>query len=254
MLVSLFAIHLIRYFSAALIVHLVVLFVVRRLAGRFVIQRHRSWGLSQIRREILDSVIASIVFSISGLVISLGVQHGVLQIDTSLTMSDWWKVCLNFILLVVIQDAFFYWSHRLLHHPRLFRLIHLRHHLSRNPTAFAAIAFSIPEAIVQSLFLVLFMLVIPVDIYALGLWLVFYVFRSAVGHCGCELFPNAFIKNRFLELSTTTTHHDQHHLSGRYNYGLYFTWWDRAFRTEHPNYRTSFLRAKSEGQYVGKTI
>ena len=32
-------------------------------------------------------------------------------------------------------------------------------------------------------------------------------------------------------------HHDMHHAGGRWNYGLYFTWWDRIGRTEHPEYR-----------------
>ena len=42
-------------------------------------------------------------------------------------------------------------------------------------------------------------------------------------------------------LLTTTTHHDLHHSGGyRYNYGLYFTWWDRMMGTEHPRYRQVF--------------
>ena len=43
-----------------------------------------------------------------------------------------------------------------------------------------------------------------------------------------------------LRYVTTTTHHDLHHSSGRYNYGLYFTWWDRWMGTEHPEYVRRF--------------
>jgi sterol desaturase/sphingolipid hydroxylase (fatty acid hydroxylase superfamily) len=41
-----------------------------------------------------------------------------------------------------LHDTYFYWLHRLMHHPRLFRLVHLVHHQSTNPSPFAAYAFS----------------------------------------------------------------------------------------------------------------
>ena len=45
---------------------------------------------------------------------------------------------------------------------------------------------------------------------------------------------------RWLGWNNTTTHHDLHHETGRYNYGLYFRWWDKLMGTEHPDYRRKF--------------
>ena len=42
---------------------------------------------------------------------------------------------------------------------------------------------------------------------------------------------------------TTTTHHDLHHSQAHWNYGLYFTWWDRWMGTEHPDYHAHFALA-----------
>ncbi len=42
---------------------------------------------------------------------------------------------------------------------------------------------------------------------------------------------------------TTTTHHDLHHAQAGWNYGLYFTWWDRLMGTEHPDYHARFAQA-----------
>ena len=39
---------------------------------------------------------------------------------------------------------------------------------------------------------------------------------------------------------TTVTHHDLHHAQAGWNYGLYFTWWDRWMGTEHPQYHARF--------------
>ena len=31
-----------------------------------------------------------------------------------------------------------------------------------------------------------------------------------------------------------------HHENGAYNFGVYFTWWDRAMGTIHPDYEARF--------------
>jgi sterol desaturase/sphingolipid hydroxylase (fatty acid hydroxylase superfamily) len=36
------------------------------------------------------------------------------------------------------------------------------------------------------------------------------------------------------------THHALHHKQFRYNYGLYFTFWDKTSKTESPLYDTLF--------------
>lgn len=35
----------------------------------------------------------------------------------------------------------------------------------------------------------------------------------------------------------TTMHHDRHHQNAHFNYGLYFSWWDRFMSTEDPEYQ-----------------
>jgi sterol desaturase/sphingolipid hydroxylase (fatty acid hydroxylase superfamily) len=39
------------------------------------------------------------------------------------------------------------------------------------------------------------------------------------------------------------THHDLHHAQAGWNYGLYFTWWDRMMGAEHPQYEQRFAAA-----------
>jgi sterol desaturase/sphingolipid hydroxylase (fatty acid hydroxylase superfamily) len=34
-----------------------------------------------------------------------------------------------------------------------------------------------------------------------------------------------------------------HHAQAGWNYGLYFTWWDRLMGTEHPEYYARFAEA-----------
>ena len=41
---------------------------------------------------------------------------------------------LAFPLMLLIHDTYFYWTHRIMHHPKLFNLFHLLHHRSTNPS------------------------------------------------------------------------------------------------------------------------
>jgi len=63
--------------------------------------------------------------------------------------------------LVVAHDTWFYWTHRALHDRRWFRAVHGRHHASLHPTPWAAYAFHPVEALVQAIFLPLFLLLVP---------------------------------------------------------------------------------------------
>src|SRR5262249_7546610 len=66
---------------------------------------------------------------------------------------------------------------------------------------------------------------------------------NTLGHSGYELFPSRADGRPLLDFMTTTTHHDLHHAQAGWNYGLYFTWWDRMMGTEHPDYYARFAAA-----------
>ena len=57
-------------------------------------------------------------------------------------------------------------------------------------------------------------------------------------------------RGRFTGLHTTTTHHNQHHRRFSSNYGLYFTFWDRAMGTLHADYHAEFDRVAARGRAV----
>ncbi|WP_376742301.1 sterol desaturase family protein [Ensifer canadensis] len=45
-----------------------------------------------------------------------------------------------------------------------------------------------------------------------------------------------------------TTFHDQHHSGFKYNYGNYFSFWDRVLGTISPNYDQRVKAFEDEGQ------
>jgi sterol desaturase/sphingolipid hydroxylase (fatty acid hydroxylase superfamily) len=152
-----------------------------------------------------------------------------------------WAIA-TFIGMVIGHDAWFYWSHRIMHDRRFFKMFHRRHHMSNNPSPFTAYSFDVGEAAVQALFVVTWALVVPTAWEVVGLYVLFQVARNSIAHCGYELFPATKDGRPMFDWLTTVTHHDLHHARAGYNYGFYFTFWDRVMGTEDPTYHEAFAR------------
>lgn len=196
----------------------------------------------QLVVEFLVSVRSVAVFSTVSLM-TLGLyKAGLMWGEAYREQAGLVWIVVSFVLTVVAHDAYFYWSHRLMHHPKLFRAFHRRHHRSNNPTPFTAYSFDLAEAAVMASFTVIWTLVVPVSWIAFGLFMLHQIARNVIGHSGYELFPANREGKPLLDWMTTVTHHDLHHAQAGWNYGLYFTWWDRWMGTEHPRYHAEFAR------------
>jgi lathosterol oxidase len=224
-----------RYALAAGAVWLVVhVLLRRRLAGRRILDAVPAPG--QMRREIVYSLSTVVIFAANGLLLWLLIANGTAEVYPDVTRRGWAWWWMSLALIIVAHDAWFYWTHRALHDRRWFRAIHGRHHASLHPTPWAAYAFHPVEALVQAVFLPLFLLAVPVHVGVLGIFLLHMILRNAIGHCAHELFPWRWTPRGWLGWITPVSHHHFHHARNRGNFGLYFTWWDRLCGTEDPEY------------------
>jgi len=229
----------VRYLLAA-----AMMAAVLRVFWRFGLARrklqNRNATRHDVRREILASLQSAVIFSLLGTVIFVADRQGWITIYRGFDQAGPLYLVVSLALMVVAHDAYFYWTHRAMHHRRLFGLFHRTHHLSRTPTPWAAYSFSIPEAIVQGAFVPLFVAVVPMHGIGLFIFVAVQIVRNVMGHAGTEIHPAAFGPGRWLGWNNTTTHHDLHHETGRYNYGFYFRFWDKVMGTEHPDYQRKF--------------
>lgn len=86
-------------------------------------------------REIVFSVMSIVIFTLPPAILLL--NKDIRPYTTY--YADWREYgsvyfVLAFVLMVIIHDAYFYWTHRLIHQPKLFKLVHLVHHKSTNPS------------------------------------------------------------------------------------------------------------------------
>lgn len=227
---------LVRYLiGVAAVVAVLDLATERWLAPRSV--RIREVGHDQRWLELLRSLRTVVVFSAVGTSVFLAYRLGFNRFYEDPAAYGWAWLLASFPILLVLQDTWFYWTHRLMHHRKVFAGIHRTHHLSVAPTAWTAYSFSVPEAFVQALFLPVVLLIVPFHTSVVFAWMIWMVLRNVMGHSGTELLPRQWLAGWWGRWMTTTLHHELHHAHGHSNYGLYFVWWDRWCRTEHPAYR-----------------
>jgi Delta7-sterol 5-desaturase len=155
---------------------------------------------------------------------------------------------LAFPVMAIIHDTYFYWMHRAIHHPRVFKLIHLVHHQSTNPSPFAAYAFHPLEAILEAGIFLVFVFTIPVHFYHLIFFFLFMIIYNVYGHLGWELYPKGFSKHWLGKWINTSVNHNLHHQYFKGNYGLYFLFWDRLMGTIRPDYDERFEAVKNRSQ------
>jgi Delta7-sterol 5-desaturase len=213
-------------------------------------------GFADYQREILASVRTVFVFAVVGIFTVWASANGWMPHKDSARLD--WTLLPSLLGMILAHDTYFYWTHRAMHHRRLFRFFHRTHHRSVTPTPFAAYAFDLPEAVVQAAFLPLWLAVVPTANLVIFLFLAFMITRNVMGHAGLELHGTSsggWVDHPMLQHINTTTHHDLHHSGGfNTNYGLYFTWWDRLMGTEHPAYRATYRRAVSVRELDAKQL
>jgi len=235
-----------RYFITAGIAFVLFYILIKQLVKEKKIQ-NRFPQASDYLREIGYSIITILIFALVPLIF---IQNEAVSKYTLLYKKidekGWiyfWSV---FPLMLLIHDTYFYWMHRLMHHKKLFKLFHLIHHKSTNPSPWAAYAFHPLEAIVEAGILVLFLFTLPMHRLHFFIFFLFMIIYNVYGHLGWELYPKGFHKTKIGKWINTSVAHNQHHQYFKGNYSLYFLFWDRIMGTLREDYDRQFETVKNK--------
>lgn len=206
----------------------------RRGSFRFRIH-NRIARPEQARRELFNSSRAILIYNASQIVMRVGaLAFGyVLTFDTPIS---WPLAVISYPLIMIGHDAYFYFTHRLMHAPAIFRGVHWEHHRSKHPTVLAAYSFSISELIVQGFYPILYVMFFPCTFPTLIFFYFVAISHDVMIHSGIDFMPRILVTDRRFGWLCGALYHDIHHAVGRTNYGLYTRVWDRLFRTEHPDF------------------
>lgn len=187
----------------------------------------------QIAREIGWSLASAAIYGVPAGIVAWGWDtQGWTLIYAEIAAFPLWYWPLSILLYLFAHDTWFYWTHRLMHRPRWFRLAHAVHHASRPPTAWAAMSFHPIEALTGAVVIPALVFVIPIHIGALAVVLAVMTIMGVTNHMGWEIFPRFIVQGLAGRWLITASHHQRHHADYRCNYGLYFRVWDRLCTTD----------------------
>ncbi len=197
----------------------------------------------KVRTEIIYSFITFIFFALTALLLRWLRKHDYTFIYLDIHQYGKLYFVVSVFLMLFIHDTYFYWTHRFMHLKNVFPVFHRIHHLSNNPSPWAAFSFHPLEAVIEVGVLPLIVFIMPVHPLAILIFLVLMTVMNIIGHLGYELYPKNFLKNPLLRWNNTSTHHNMHHRLVNCNYGLYFNFWDKWMGTNHKEYQKNFDRA-----------
>ena len=196
----------------------------------------------QAKVEIYRSFLTSIIFAVSGIALLYLMYNGFSEIYYEWSSYPFWYHPLSIFLALFIHETYYYWLHRWMHRPKIYRFIHKWHHDSIKTSSLTSFSFHPIESILQALVVPAMILFLPLHIYTLFFLLFIMTMSGTINHASVEIFPKGFEKNWLGKWLIGATHHDMHHKQFRFNFGLYFTFWDKWMGTESPKYEETFRK------------
>ncbi len=213
----------------------------------------KAYDPKQLKKEIKWSVITTFIFSVAGTIAVVLWQQGFTKVYTGIDEYGWWYLPVSLIAFMFLQETYYYWIHRWMHIPSVFRIVHKVHHDSRIASPFTAFSFHPIEGLLQAIFLPLLLMILPMHYYVIIILLTIMTFSSVINHLDIEIYPggaHSFLATWLIG----ATHHSLHHKQYKYNYGLYFTFWDKIKKTESPEFNKLFKKLTTAHDADGSEI
>ena len=203
----------------------------------------KEYAPRQLKREISWSMVTALIFALTGTLTVLLWQKGYTKIYTDIHAYGWWWLPVSLFISMLLDETYYYWMHRLLHKPAFFKLIHKVHHQSNITSPWTAFSFHPLEGLILSISLPLILMIVPMHPVMILLQLTIMTFSSVVNHLDIEIYPAKFHRHMLGKWLIGATHHGLHHKQFKYNFGLYFTFWDKWKNTESPLFDEAFENA-----------
>jgi sterol desaturase/sphingolipid hydroxylase (fatty acid hydroxylase superfamily) len=245
---SLFFMDVLMYFVFAGAAYLIFYVILKKALSHRIIQKKFEKN-DRIFDEIKFSISTIIIFTLNfAIVWELQKRGYTRHYDLDFSHFTWQNagyLVLSAFIMMLMHDTYFYWAHRLMHHPTLYRHVHQVHHRSTNPSPWAAFYFHPLEAFAEFGIIYVIVFTLPYNEIGILLFYAYQMFINVMGHLSIELFPTSYSKNGVLKIHNSITHHNMHHKYFNYNYGLYLNVWDGIMGTVHPKYYETFEEVTS---------
>ncbi|CAN2388141.1 Belongs to the sterol desaturase family [Pristimantis euphronides] len=188
------------------------------------LMKHPQFLENQVRREIVFSLKSMPWMSVPTVGLFFAEVRGYSRLYDNIDSSPygWFGVILSMFSFLFFTDMCIYWIHRFLHHKLIYKNVHKPHHLWKVTTPFASHAFHPIDGFLQSLPYHIYPFIFPLHkVTYLGLYIFVNIWTVSI-HDGDYRVPKVLES-----IINGAAHHTDHHLYFDYNFGQYFTLWDK---------------------------
>ncbi|MCA6437106.1 MAG: sterol desaturase family protein [Bacteroidetes bacterium] len=237
-IIAMYGENLLWYAGFAFPFYFIFWIIGRKYFKKIRIQETERATLHHFKHDLGFSAITFLIFAIMDVCFLYLESKGYTRIYFNISDYGYLWLGVSFFIVLFIDDMFFYWSHRAMHTPSLYKFFHKVHHESTDPSPLTAFAFHPSEAVIEQLMHVVLPFLLPLNFWLIIAWQIFSMLNNVLAHLGYEIYPKGWVKFPLLQFKTASTHHNMHHQLFNGNYALYFTWWDKWMGTEFKDYET----------------
>ena len=237
-IIAMYGENLLWYAGFAFPFYFIFWIIGRKYFKKIRIQETERATLHHFKHDLGFSASTFLIFAIMDVCFLYLESKGYTRIYFNISDYGYLWLGVSFFIVLFIDDMFFYWSHRAMHTPSLYKFFHKVHHESTDPSPLTAFAFHPSEAVIEQLMHVVLPFLLPLNFWLIIAWQIFSMLNNVLAHLGYEIYPKGWVKFPLLQFKTASTHHNMHHQLFNGNYALYFTWWDKWMGTEFKDYET----------------
>jgi sterol desaturase/sphingolipid hydroxylase (fatty acid hydroxylase superfamily) len=212
---------------------------------KYRIQVRKRVNAKQIGFEVRHSLVVLFIGAITATLISVLHASGRTNLTRDADSLGWPLIVATTVGLLAFSDAWFYFWHRLFHHPKLFRYVHAVHHKSVDVNPFSSYSFHWIEGAILGAWIVPAVVFVPMYLPSLAFVQVVGMANNLMSHLGYELLPPKLLRIPLLRWMNTSTFHNLHHTALNGNFGLMSRFWDRLLGTELSHYEATFTSRAS---------
>ena len=132
------------------IVYLIFWKLLKNKIKNLRIQFNQRADARQIKQEIINAIFASVAGGAISCIVYYLSTKGCTKVYKDIDDYPTFFAYAGFFVLLIVDDTWFYWTHRLMHHQKIYKYVHVVHHKSIDVTPYTSLSFHPVESIIST--------------------------------------------------------------------------------------------------------